>query len=461
MNYSKIVDLLPSFVINWGVSIYNLLAYRKRYGGKYKLYRKLYLEREGISLAHLKKIQSDEYRKLVEHAISHSLFYQRLYKSFSFDIGDIKNITKLPIVTKEDLRLNINDVYTISKKNASIGKTGGTTGKSLVVRNTLDNAQERFALLDNFRAKQGYKLGRKTAWFSGKKILNKRDLKRHQFWKTDYIYKVRYYSTFHIATKNLSFYLDNLLSYAPEYIVGFPSSIYDIAKEGLRLDKRFDKGVVKAIFPTAETITEEHRKVIESFFNTKLYDQYASSEGAPFIFECKYGKKHVELQSGVFEVLDENNKPSRSGRLVVTSFTTYGTPLIRYDIGDTITLEDTGVVCKCGNYNPLVKEILGRIDDYIYSQETGKINLGNLSNATKGVNGIVQFQVHQNELNAIDVFIVKDDFFSGKDEDVFLENLQDRLGEKMKIKINYVTDIPVEKSGKFRLIKNNIKDQIE
>ena len=40
-----------------------------------------------------------------------------------------------------------------------------------------------------------------------------------------------------------------------------------------------------------------------------MYNQYASSEGAPFIIECKEGNLHLELQSGVFEVLDENDKP--------------------------------------------------------------------------------------------------------------------------------------------------------
>ena len=31
----------------------------------------------------------------------------------------------------------------------------------------------------------------------------------------------------------------------------------------------------------------------------------------------------------------------------------------------------------------------------------------------------------------------------------------------MKIDFRYVDDIPVEKSGKFRIVKNNIKDIIE
>lgn len=42
----------------------------------------------------------------------------------------------------------------------------------------------------------------------------------------------------------------------------------------------------------------------------------------------------------------------------------------------------------------------------------------------------------------------------------FLQNWRDRVGNNMEIELNYVEDIPVEKSGKFRLVKNNIKDLI-
>ncbi len=114
----------------------------------------------------------------------------------------------------------------------------------------------------------------------------------------------------------------------------------------------------------------------------------------------------MELQSGVFEVLDTNDKPTKRGRLVLTSFTTYGTPLIRYDIGDEIEFMEGYVTC--GNNNPLVKQILGSIDDYIFSHENGKINLGNISNTLKDAKGVIKFQVVQDELNAIVVLTVVD-----------------------------------------------------
>ena|SRR5690554_6666226 len=453
----KIYQILPHFLQNFLIFIYNQRAYKKRYGRGYDKFRKEKGNNRNFSFEELKQYQKYRYSRFVKFAIDNSDFYKKKIGNIP-NVEDIYNIRILPVINKETLRNNINKVVVKTKEKLEKSNTGGTTGKSLEVQYFSRNSQERFAFLDDFRSRFGYKLGKRTAWFSGKSLLTNRDIKKNRFWKTDFFHKVRYYSTFHIKEDYLKYYVENIIKYQPEYLVGFPSTMLEIAKYGLRNGYDFPADTIKAIFPTAETITSEMRKNIEAFFKTKMYNQYASSEGAPFIFECINGNLHLELQSGVFEVLDDNNLPAQSGRLVVTSFTTEGTPLIRYDIGDSITLDEESKTCTCGNNNPLVKEILGRIDDYVYSSEMGKINLGNVSNTLKGIKGIVRFQAIQNELNKIVLKVETDrEVYSRNIETKFVQNWRDRIGNKMELKIEYVDEIPVEKSGKFRIVKNNIK----
>ncbi|MBF0598341.1 phenylacetate--CoA ligase family protein [Faecalibacter rhinopitheci] len=451
----KIYKLLPHFLQCLLITLFNYFAYKDRYGNKYQFYLNQFKQNRNLSLQELKNIQTKRFNKFLSETIEKSSFYR------NYPIVELNEIEKLPIVNKETLRKYIGEVYAITKSEGILSKTGGTTGKSLEVYFTKENMQERFAMLDDFRNRTGYKLGEKTAWFSGKNLLTNKDLKKNRFWKTDFLYKVRYYSTFHIKDDYLKYYVEDLIQYQPKYFVGFPSTILEIAKYGLKNGYDFPANTVKAIFPTAETITQEMRVIIEKFFKTRMYNQYASSEGAPFIIECEKGNLHLELQSGVFEVLDDNNKPTNSGKLVITSFTTEGTPLIRYDIGDSITLEDSSSRCTCGNHNPLIKEILGRIDDYIYSLENGKINLGNVSNTLKDTRGIVKFQAIQNELNALEIhLIVDDEIYNNEIEKKFIQNWKDRVGNQMKITIIKVKEIPIENSGKFRIVKNNIKHLI-
>ena len=452
----KLFFLSPVFLQEVMITIFNYKAYKIRYGNRYKEYRKVFLENRTISRPALQKINAERFNRFLTSSKENTTFYK------DYAQVQLAEIDQLPILSKETLRQKNCDFFTVSKKEGVVSKTGGTTGKSLEILFTPENMQERFAMLDDFRSRFGYELGKKTVWFSGKSLLTERDLKKNRFWKTDHWHKVRYYSTFHISQKYVKYYVENLIKYKPQYLVGFPSTILEIAKYGAENGYQFPENTVKAIFPTAESINGDMRSTIESFFKTKMYNQYASSEGAPFIFECSEGRLHLELQSGVFEVLDENNQPTTAGRLVVTSFTTEGTPLIRYDIGDSITREDEEMYCTCGNNNPLVKEILGRIDDYIYSPQNGKINLGNISNTVKDTKGIIKFQAVQNDVNKILLKVIKDDKqFSDKVEKKFLQNWRDRIGATMDLDIQYVDDIPAEKSGKFRMVKNNIKDLIE
>src|SRR5690554_3854805 len=288
----KLYNLTPNFIQNLLISLYNYKAYKVRYGGEYNYFLKKFKQNRNLTREELEAINQKRYREFILKAIDKSAYYKELYKVIE-NPEDIRNIRKLPIVSKEDLRSNIDDVVIQTNEKLGKSKTGGTTGKSLQVYTRSVNQQERFAMLDDFRGRFGYELGKKTAWFSGKSLLTSRDIKKNRFWKTDVFNKVRYYSTFHIKDDYLKYYVEDLIKFQPEYLSGFPSTMYDIAKYGLKHNYDFPENTVKAVFPTAESVTSDMRKAIETFFKTKMYDQYASSEGAPFIFECKDRKSVV------------------------------------------------------------------------------------------------------------------------------------------------------------------------
>jgi phenylacetate-CoA ligase len=456
MNYQKIYNNTPVFIQEILISVFNIFAYRKRYGGIYKEKKKEYQSNRNLSIVALKKNQREKFVKLIDDAFIKSPFYKKEYAE-RFKDHQFSQLEFFPILEKDIIKQRVDEFYTITRAEGSISKTGGTTGKSLEVIFTKDDVQDRFAMLDDFRERFGYQLGKKTAWLSGKAILTPKDVINNRFWKTDFKHKVRYYSTFHLKDDFLGYYIQDLMKFKPEFITGFPTAIAAIAKYGFRKGIDYPKSI-QAIFTTSETLTPTMRSTIQEFFKAPVYNQYSASEGAPFIFECKNHNLHMELQSGVFEVLDSKNQPTDEGRLVVTSFTSNGTPLIRYDIGDAITLSNE--TCTCGNNNPLVKEILGRTDDFIYSPLNGKIHLTNVANAIKDVKGIGKMQIIQNDLNALLFLVVDDGGFDTVSKKKMESNWRERVGDTMKIEIVVVTEIKSEKSGKFRIIKNNIKHLI-
>ena len=83
---------------------------------------------------------------------------------------------------------------------------------------------------------------------------------------------------------------------------------------------------------------------------------------------------HISPDAGIIEVLDENLKPvgfNKVGKVYCTGLLNYDQLLIRYAIGDEIILSDEK--CNCNRNMPVVKEIIGRIEDVVYSNDGRKM----------------------------------------------------------------------------------------
>lgn len=444
-----VYKLSPVIIQNIFVTFYNLKANYYRYSGIYNN-KKLYFKRwQYQSYEKIKKEQKNRLTSFLKYARENSILYRnQIPKKKEYSVEDLM---QLEVMTKDDLILEFDQRRTINKGHISY--TGGTTGASLKVIYTSQGLQERRAFLDYFWEQSGYNRGDRIAWFSGKHIVTNDN--SNIFWRKDILNNIRYYSTFHINHNNIRYYIDNLNKFRPKFMVGFPSSVAQIAKIAKELGISYNHSV-NCFFPTAETLLENDVMEITKFFNCDIKNQYASSEGAPFITECKAGNLHYEMLTGVIEVVDENLNPTEEGEILVTSFTTYGTPLIRYKIGDRIKFGSKKIKCPCGQETPIIQNILGRPTDYILSKDGVKINLGNISNCTKGVKGIIQFQIVQNSRNLVNVLVVPGKDFSSKEKSVFHKNLKKTLGNSMEIIIHEVDLIPQEKSGKYKIIVRNI-----
>lgn len=441
-----ILKYAPVAVQDAGISVYNTHLYRQRHQGKYRASQRYYRDFEHATAEDI----------ALEAARRQSLFLQwATEKSPWYAAHRGKALHEFPILEKEQLLAHMDQIRTIEEREGIVSLTGGTTGASMKVIYHPEDMQERFALKDYFRSRYGYKLGRKVAWFSGKSLLRPADLKSGRVWRDDHINKIRFFSTFHIGAANFDAYWRALQDFQPDYIVGFPSSVLDLCALAQERGLRY-QGKVDTFFPTAETVLPIHRTLIPQVLGCRVVDQYAASEGAPFILECPEGSLHIHPLTGVFEVVDEAMQPAREGEILVTSFTTRGTPLIRYRIGDRIRLAPEGYRCPCGSCFPVVEQIDGRTADFIWSPENGKVNLGNLSNCTKDAEGIICFQVIQEAPDAIDVAIMANERFTQQQRANFLDALAQRLGPSLRINIKVVDQIQREASGKFRIVKNRL-----
>ena len=452
LNLQSIYNYSPWFVKNLLVTIFNLRQIKvhgKRYREALKEYHRIFYN---TSLAELNDLQNERFMSLIEFAKVKNNYYKDLL--INTEIDSICDIRKIPVLEKDDLRKA--SIKSNIKGKLLAGKTGGTTGKSIQFEMLIDDYSERQACLDFFRGMYGYHFGDEIAWFSGKEIITSREEVKNLLWVRDWCNHVTYYSTFHLRNDHIDVMIQNILASKPDYFAGFPSAIYAVAR---RWKDRVDVPAIKlkAVFPTSEPLFDYQKQLISEVFDCKVPDQYASSEGAPFIYECPAGALHYDLYSGVFESLDDSEEPE----MLVTSFTTRYMPLIRYRIGDQVVFGDQNSNCKCGSKMPIVNKITGRSVAYVYSLERGKITVSNISNVVKHIESIERFQLVQDRVDHILVRVAYSGYVKAVVQKKLEYELRFRLGEKINLTYEFVDHIPSERNGKFLMIKNLAKNEIE
>lgn len=450
MNLMDIYNRSPIFLQNLFTSFQGLEYKKERYGDEYCKYLSELRKRDYSNLAGMKDYQDQHVAEIVRYAFENSSFYKEFYKGIDLArINTTEDLLKLPILEKEIVRSNINKMHTIPAEKGVKSNTSGTTGTTMTFIHTNQDHQKRLAYLDFFKEQNGFKhLFMKQASFNSAKIVPPNQ-KKKIFWRDNITIKQRIYSGYRCKGENIKYYVENLNKYKPQAIDGYPSSIYQLAKYIVNNNIKLDFKPI-AIFPTAETLLPHYKAMIEKAFNCPVFDQYASSEGAPFINACRFGNLHYCMDTGVIEV-DDN------GEMIVTCFETHGTPLIRYKIGDKLVFDNENRICECGSCFPIISLIEGRSHDYLQSKSNGSFTSIYLSLVSEDfANCVKAMQFVQNSLDTIDIYIVTDDKYKEQMDDIIIQKLKYSMGKDMNFIIHKVNEITKEPSGKFVLIKNNI-----
>lgn len=442
-------EKLPGLAKDIGVTIGSTYYYYLRRGGVFKEKKEEYYQLWRKSYKEQRNYQLEKFGELFWHAKKNSLYYAMKYKSI-----DEAVLEKLPILEKEELRKHIDQIVIGDKRKLLKIYTGGTTGKGLVVYLSKTSIQNRIPFIELYWELHGYNFKDKFAWFSGRHLIGDNDVKRNVFWRTNHYLNIRYYSTFHMSMENIPYYVNNLNIYKPEFVTAFPASFHEIAKY-METEKIKPQFQLKAVFTTSETLHRQQRETIESVFNCKVRNQYSSSEGAPFVIECPEGNLHMEMASGIFEVIDDNGKPAQEGEVLVTFFPSRETPIIRYRIDDRMRLSGR-IGCKCGWDTPIVSEIMGRKTDYLEIPGRGKIWCSQFGDCVKGVSSVIAFQVELVDKSRIRVHLVADkEEFEKKDRENFLVHMRERVGN-IPVECVFVDNIPRAESGKHSVIRKPV-----
>ncbi|WP_143512730.1 phenylacetate--CoA ligase family protein [Vreelandella utahensis] len=455
---NKVVEFFyynaPVIFQNLLVSAYGFWLWRSRYSKEAPEFLEFLKKTELYSTEKLKLLQEEKFVDLARHAIRTVPYYSRWASNNGINECDITGqtcIKRFPVISKDDIRKNPDDFISSDyrKKDLMTLSTSGTTGSPLKIWCDRRCRTYHYAFFSRLRSWFGISARSKRATLFGRVIM-KASQEKPPFWRYDIAQRNLIFSSYHLSEKNIHHYYKKLCDYNPEEIIGYPSSLYQIAL--YVLDSEAEPLRPKLVICTAENLLDYQREAISKAFDAPTINQYGCTEMAFFASECEHGKMHFHPEHGIFEVLNERGLEvsKEEGRLIATGLLNRAMPLIRYDTGDIISVSHESRSCNCGRSFPVIEEIEGRVDDLVYRLDGTPV--GRLDPIFKGGGSIIEAKVKQDKAGNIQVLVVPDHGFTKNEENRLQYELRKRVGADTEIEILAVDTIEREKNGKFRAV---------
>ncbi|MGE5285021.1 MAG: phenylacetate--CoA ligase family protein [Actinomycetota bacterium] len=155
-----------------------------------------------------------------------------------------------------------------------------------------------------------------------------------------------------------------LNEFRPAVVGSYPTALAVLAGEQAAGRLRIAPAL---LLSGAERLSTPLGKRISGSFRCPLRDTYAASEFMGIAFDCRYGRLHVNADWLILEPVDAAGEPVSPGEAsyttLLTNLANRVQPLIRYDLGDSVTVSPTP--CPCGSPLPAIRAE-GRRDEILW-----------------------------------------------------------------------------------------------
>ncbi|MCJ7572019.1 MAG: hypothetical protein MUO82_09115 [Candidatus Thermoplasmatota archaeon] len=408
-------------------------------------------------------------RNIVRYAYTVPLYHDKYKKAGVHPsyINKIKDIEKLPVITKEDIKKYYpNGIISSKTKKEKLLEisTSGTTGKKLEIYQDMYDVVQWF--FNHIRVLREHEIN----WRKDRLTIIA-DLAPHTI-ESGFIMRGL------LGNLNSSFFRnmqwlntnnkpDELIKeinhFKPDFLGGYTGMLGHLAL--LKEQGYGEKINPKVIASTGGVLDKNLRKLIEEVFNAPIFELYSTTETGIIAFQCRNGHYHVMSDLVHLEILKED-KPADSkepGKLIITKLYGNGTPIIRYNaINDIVApLYEKP---DCDIIGDLIDRVYGRDDLALYFSN-GRILLpSSISEIYSRVlyelktTILKDTKIIQNNMNNIDIELVFDE--KQKESSLNFEKVFSVIKKGFEEKVGSDVDIRIKKVDKIHRKMSRIVTKI-
>lgn len=160
-----------------------------------------------------------------------------------------------------------------------------------------------------------------------------------------------------------------LNAFAPTVIATYPSAAVLLAEA--RMDGRLRQSPHE-VWTGGEDLSAAKREFVQRAFDCPVVNSYGASEFLSLASECEHGRLHLNSDWVILEPVDAQGRAAAPGEAgattLLTNLANHVQPLIRYDLGDRVTVQARA--CRCGSCLPVI-EVQGRSEDTLHLGRAG------------------------------------------------------------------------------------------
>ena len=230
------------------------------------------------------------------------------------------------------------------------------------------------------------------------------------------------------------------------YFSGRPRSVQAVALAAERIGVSVKLDALST-FSTAAT--EEERADCARVFGAPIINLYASKEVYNIAHQCPRGHHyHINSEIILVEVIDDQGAPCPPGvrgRIIVTPFFNTSQPLIRYELGDEVTL---GPACSCGCKLPVLAKVDGRTT-HLFRLPGGRKIAPSIPPHFRSLIAATSWQMAQTGPNMFEVRYLSDGSGKTRDFATFTHEVRKRIDPHAEVIYQHIETLPLTPSGKF------------
>jgi phenylacetate-CoA ligase len=458
----------------------NFLLNRRNISSTYKsLMKTQWLSKDEI-LAH----QLSKMKEVVDYTSKNVPFYQKRFNSIGLKPGDIKDFSdfkKIPTLSRQDIIDNHREMldikfldslekinpekqvagrpksFSLFRKHRLIMNTSsGSTGAPTVFYE--DGTQTGLNWANELRIKSWYGVepGSKEVRFlrSSSEELSKSLIAsfRKSFWDQMLLPGVNLIDEDHKRS------YERIRDFKPKVLWGFTSAISELAKYMLDNNLEIGDARPEVAITWAAPLYDFEDQRIATAFKCKVTNIYGTREVGHIAARCPSGSFHINQELLYVETNDDDKGIDEDAKeILCTTLVRVPMPFIRFETGDVGELSNDD--CKCGRPLKVLKKLDGRTGEIIFDKD-GKMIAPNVwcrfFMEGKLASRINRFQIRYMKNKDIEIKIEKGKNYSQETHDLIVNKFYSLFSSENKLTVTYENKIEPMKSGKYKMIVNEL-----